>query len=225
MLLHWSDPPTPISSFSKQIWVVPLLNPSKVFGDPAFCLAQNQVIPVQTSTRPPPPPPQVINDLSLTSRYGVSIRLNFVSSLSQHFSFYMPLYLTFIQVSTFRASLTARRELDFLKKGPLLKTNDLRVWSSIYCKKKPLVWFGVMLGCVVNTIKSQFNWSCLNKWAICSLLVDFIWMATLRACLHGGRWGNQLRWGKKDNPSLHAILRPRHPGVYSLKIIEWLLST
>ena len=33
MLLHWMIPPT-MSSFSKQIWVVPPLNPSKVFSDP-----------------------------------------------------------------------------------------------------------------------------------------------------------------------------------------------
>ena len=26
-----------------------------------------------------------------------------------------------------------------------------------------------------------------------------------------GRWGNPLRWGKENNPPLHAILQPRHP--------------
>ena len=48
MLLHWSDPPNnfwwlsqaplppPPSSFSKQIWVIPPLNPSEVFRDPSF---------------------------------------------------------------------------------------------------------------------------------------------------------------------------------------------
>ena len=30
---------------------------------------------------------------------------------------------------------------------------------------------------------------------------------------------------KKNNPPLHAILQPRHPGVHFLKIIEWSLST
>ena len=40
-----------------------------------------------------------------------------------------------------------------------------------------------------------------------------------------GRWGNLLRWGKKNNPPLRAILQPRHPGVYFLKITEWSLST
>ena len=40
-----------------------------------------------------------------------------------------------------------------------------------------------------------------------------------------GRWGNPPRWGKKNNPPLHAILQPRHPRVHFLKIIEMSLST
>ena len=51
----------------------------------------------------------------------------------------------------------------------------------------------------------------------------------LRACLHGGG-GPQVGevtclGGVKNNPPLHAILQPRHPGVHFLKIIEWSLST
>ena len=53
--------------------------------------------------------------------------------------------------------------------------------------------------------------------------------SALRACLHGGG-GPQV--GEvtclcevKNNPPLHAILQPRHPGVHFLKIIEWSLST
>ena len=56
MLLHWSDPPINIwwllrpphpsmSSFSKQIWVVPPLNPSKVFSDPPLLGSQVRLIP------------------------------------------------------------------------------------------------------------------------------------------------------------------------------------
>ena len=40
-----------------------------------------------------------------------------------------------------------------------------------------------------------------------------------------GRWGNLFKWGKKNNPPLHAILQPCHPMVHFLKIIEWSLST
>ena len=29
----------------------------------------------------------------------------------------------------------------------------------------------------------------------------------------------------KNNPRLHAILQPHHPGIRILKIFEWLLST
>ena len=35
------------------------------------------------------------------------------------------------------------------------------------------------------------------------------------------RWVNPLRWGKKNDPALNAILQPRHLGVHFLKIIEW----
>ena len=73
MLLHWSAPPPPknvwwlsrsptTSSFSKQTWVVPPLNPSKVLSDspfwvlsngwPPFCSPKNQVIPLKSSPRP-----------------------------------------------------------------------------------------------------------------------------------------------------------------------------
>ena len=51
-----TDPPLPMSSFSKQIWEIPHLNPSKVFGDPPFgllvttdppfCSPKNQVIDI-----------------------------------------------------------------------------------------------------------------------------------------------------------------------------------
>ena len=46
---------TPMPSFSKQIWVVPPLNPSKVFSDPPFCSPKNQVIPPKILRTPPPP--------------------------------------------------------------------------------------------------------------------------------------------------------------------------
>ena len=52
-----------MSSFSKQIWVVPPLNPFKVFSDlpfgfsvttdPFFCSPTNQVIPLQNPPLPP----------------------------------------------------------------------------------------------------------------------------------------------------------------------------
>ena len=39
----------------------------------------------------------------------------------------------------------------------------------------------------------------------------------------------RLGGGEKNNPRFHmqsyAILRPRHPGVHFLEIIEWSLST
>ena len=35
-----------------------------------------------------------------------------------------------------------------------------------------------------------------------------------------GRWGNPLRWGKKNNPPLQAILQPRHPGVHFLGLLK-----
>ena len=52
----------------------------------------------------------------------------------------------------------------------------------------------------------------------------------LRACLHGGGRPQVsevtcLGEVKKNNPPLQAVLQPRHPGVYFLKIIEWSLST
>ena len=62
--LSRSPPPHPMSSFSKQIWVIPPLNPSKVFSgplfgfsvtnDPPFCSHKNQVIPPKVK-RPPLP--------------------------------------------------------------------------------------------------------------------------------------------------------------------------
>ena len=52
---------------------------------------------------------------------------------------------------------------------------------------------------------------------------------TVRACLHGcgePEVGEVTCLGGVKNISpLHAILQPRHPGVQSLKIIEWSLST
>ena len=49
-------------------------------------------------------------------------------------------------------------------------------------------------------------------------------MMSLRACLRGGG-GPQISevtrlGGGKNNPPLHAILQPRHPGVHFLKISE-----
>ena len=38
------------------------------------------------------------------------------------------------------------------------------------------------------------------------------------------RWDTRLGEVKKNNPPLHAVLQPRHPGVHFLKIIEWSLS-
>ena len=49
--------------------------------------------------------------------------------------------------------------------------------------------------------------------------------SAFRACLHGGggpQVGEVTRLGEvKNNPPLHAILQPRHPGVHFVKIIEW----
>ena len=57
----------------------------------------------------------------------------------------------------------------------------------------------------------------------------FLRFCHLRACLHGGG-GPQVReetclGGVKNNPPVHAVLQPRHPGVHFLKIIVWSLST
>ena len=64
-----------MSSFSKQIWVVHPLNPSKVFSDPPFWVlsydwslllfSYNQVIPLKFSS----PPQGINNDQSLTIEY------------------------------------------------------------------------------------------------------------------------------------------------------------
>ena len=69
------DFPGAMSSFSKQIWVVHPLNPSKVFSDPPFWVlsydwslllfSYNQVIPPKFS----PPPQGINNDQSLTTEY------------------------------------------------------------------------------------------------------------------------------------------------------------
>ena len=53
---------------------------------------------------------------------------------------------------------------------------------------------------------------------------------SVRAFLHEGgepQIGEVTPLGgvKKNNPPLHAILQPRHPGVHFLKITEWSLST
>ena len=52
---------------------------------------------------------------------------------------------------------------------------------------------------------------------------------TVRACLHGcgePEVGEvTCLGGVRNNSPLHAILQPRLPGVHSLKIIEWSLST
>ena len=63
--------PPRMSSFTKRIWVVPPLNPSKVFNyppfgfsvtiDPPFCFPKNQVIPPKI---PPPPAREINNDRS-----------------------------------------------------------------------------------------------------------------------------------------------------------------
>ena len=57
------------------------------------------------------------------------------------------------------------------------------------------------------------------------------WKTTigLRACLHEGG-GPQIGevtplGGVKNNPPLHAILQPPHPGVHFLEITECSLST
>ena len=51
----------------------------------------------------------------------------------------------------------------------------------------------------------------------------------LRACLHegGGPQEGEVTClgGVNNNPPLHALLQPRHPGVHFLKIIEGSLST
>ena len=58
-----SLPPPPPSSFPKQIWVVPILNPSKVFSDPRFWVLSYNWSPLlfsQKSSEPPynsPAPP------------------------------------------------------------------------------------------------------------------------------------------------------------------------
>ena len=58
----WLSRSPTTSSFSKQTWVVPPLNPSKVLSDspfwvlcngwPPFCSPKNQVIPLKSSPRP-----------------------------------------------------------------------------------------------------------------------------------------------------------------------------
>ena len=63
MLVHWSDPPNNVwwpsrsphphmSSFSKEIWVVPPLNPSKVFSDPHFWVLSYDWSPLKSSPLP-----------------------------------------------------------------------------------------------------------------------------------------------------------------------------
>ena len=56
-----------MSSFSKQIWVVPPLNPSTVFSDPPPLGFSVMTDPPQKILRPPPPPPRqaINNDRSL----------------------------------------------------------------------------------------------------------------------------------------------------------------
>ena len=77
MLLYWSDPPNNIwslsrsppllmSSFSKRIWVVPPLNPSKVFRDCPFWVLSYPFVFLKIKwspkNSPPPPAPQAINN-------------------------------------------------------------------------------------------------------------------------------------------------------------------
>ena len=56
-----------MSSFSKQIWVVPPLNPSTVFSDPPPLGFSVMTDPPKKILRPPPPPPRqaINNDRSL----------------------------------------------------------------------------------------------------------------------------------------------------------------
>ena len=57
----------------------------------------------------------------------------------------------------------------------------------------------------------------------------FLRTCMFRACLHRGggpQIGEVIRLGGiKNNPPLHVILQPRHPGVHVFKITEWSLST
>ena len=39
-----------------------------------------------------------------------------------------------------------------------------------------------------------------------------------------GRWDNPLRWGKKNNPPLHVILQPRHPGMHVHFQDYWMVA-
>ena len=65
-----SPPPPSMSSLSKQISVVPPLNPSKISGDPPFgfsvttdppfCSSRNQLIPPKIVCPPIPPQRQIM---------------------------------------------------------------------------------------------------------------------------------------------------------------------
>ena len=72
-------------------------------------------------------------------------------------------------------------------------------------------------------------WLSDNKLKVIYIFEEEYYAETLRACLHGGgapQVGEvTCLGGVKNNPSLHAILQPRHPGVHFLKIIEWWLSS
>ena len=66
----------------------------------------------------------------------------------------------------------------------------------------------------------------VNTWNISGMFI-VLWPVTAKITTHKlatkpqtkglftwrtpGRWGNPLRWGKENNPPLHAILQPRHP--------------
>ena len=59
--------------------------------------------------------------------------------------------------------------------------------------------------------------------------LPLVYRFALRACLHGGGRPQEgevtCLGGENNNPPLHALLQPRHPGVHFLKIIEGSLST
>ena len=50
------SPPAPPSSFSKQIWVIPPLNPSEVFNDPPFWVLSYDCSPLLFSQKSSDPP-------------------------------------------------------------------------------------------------------------------------------------------------------------------------
>ena len=72
---------------------------------------------------------------------------------------------------------------------------------------------------MLATLEVFTIWCVVMGYVLIYFNVQFWFSAkTLRAFWHGGargnlgRWSNLLRWPLKNNPPLHAILQPCHPG-------------